>query len=121
MPYAKAYYAAKELDLVDKTHTAVFNAIHVEHSLPGEPAIATDAQIAQFYARYGADAADFARRMESAPVAQKLRAADAFIERSGVDATPTMVVNGKYRVTGSSPEDTLRIVDALVARERTAH
>ncbi|AXK70834.1 thiol:disulfide interchange protein DsbA/DsbL [Lysobacter sp. TY2-98] len=121
MPYAKAYYAAEELGLVDKTHAAVFNAIHVEHTLPGEPNIATDQQIASFYARYGADAADFAKRMESAPVTEKLKRAGSWLERAGVDGTPTLVVDGKYRVTGASPEDTLRIAEALVARERTAH
>ena len=121
MPYAKAYYAAQELDLADKTHAAMFNAIHVDHSLPGAPNIATDQQIAQFYARFGADATDFARRMESAPVTMKLQRAESFIDRTGTDATPTMLVDGKYRVVGASPEDTLRIVDALVARERAAH
>ncbi|WP_133500547.1 thiol:disulfide interchange protein DsbA/DsbL [Cognatilysobacter terrigena] len=121
MPYAKAYYAAQELDLADKTHTAMFNAIHVDRSLPGAPNTATDQQIAQFYARFGADATEFARRMESAPVQMKLQRANAFIERTGTDGTPTMIVDGKYRVTGASPEDTLRIVDALVARERAAH
>lgn len=121
MPYAKAYYAAQELDLADKTHVAMFNAIHEEKSLPGAPNVATDARIAQFYARFGADPADFARRMESAPVALRLRNAEAFIDRTGVDGTPNLVVDGKYRVLGASQEDALRITDALVARERAAH
>jgi thiol:disulfide interchange protein DsbA len=119
-PFAKAYYAAESLGLVDKTHAAMFNAIHVEKALPSPPAIATDAQVAGFYARHGADAAEFEKRMNSDAVAQKLHAASAFIERSGVDGTPMLLVDGKYRVIGQSPEDALRIVDALVARERSA-
>lgn len=118
MPYAKAYYAAKDLGLADRTHAAMFDAIHVQRTLPGAPAIATDAQIAQFYAKFGADPADFARRMESASVAQQLRRADEFINRSGVDGTPTLVVDGRYRVEGGSLEDALRIAETLIARQR---
>jgi thiol:disulfide interchange protein DsbA len=40
--------------------------------------------------------------------------------RSGVSQTPTLIVNGKYRVIGTSFEDMLRITDALVAQERAA-
>lgn len=120
-PFAKAYYAAESLGLVDETHAAMFDALHVAKSLPAPPAIATDAQVAAFYAKHGADAAAFETRMESPEVAQKLQRATAFLDRVGADSTPTLVVDGKYRVIGQSPEDTLRIVDALIARERAAH
>ena len=119
-PFAKAYYAADSLGLVDRTHAAVFDAIHVDKALPAPPVTATDAQVAGFYARHGADATDFEKRMNGPEVEQKLRRATAFIERSGVDSTPTLLVDGKYRVIGQTPEDTLRIVDALVARERAS-
>ena len=121
MPYAKAYFVAKDLGIDEKSHAAVFDAIHVQHTLPAAPTIATDTQIAQFYARFGVDPADFARRMSSPAVTQQMRRAEAFIGRSGVDGTPSLVVNGRYRVIGQSPDDALRIVDALVAQERAAH
>jgi thiol:disulfide interchange protein DsbA len=119
-PFAKAYYAADELGLVGKTHAAMFNALHVENALPAAPAIATDKQVAGFYAKFGADPADVEKRMNGPAVAEKLRKASAFLERSGVDSTPSLVLNGKYREVGQSPEEVLRIVDALVARERAA-
>lgn len=119
-PFAKAYYAAQELGLAEKTHAAVFDAIHVSHALPAPPVTATTEQIAKFYAGQGADAAEFARRMEGASVKQKLESAYAFLERSGADSTPMLIVDGRYRVLGASPEDALRIADALVVRERAA-
>jgi thiol:disulfide interchange protein DsbA len=119
-PFAKAYYAADELGLVGRTHAAMFDALHVENALPAPPAIATDKQVAGFYAKFGADPADVEKRMNGPAVAEKLRKAGAFIGRSGVDSTPSLVVEGRYRVIGQSPEDALRIVDALVARERAA-
>ena len=119
-PFAKGYYAAESLGLVEKTHAAMFTAIHEEKALPTPPTIATDKQVAGFYKQHGVEPVAFEQRMNSPEVAQQLARAGAFLARSGADSTPTMVVDGKYRVIGQSPEDTLRIVDALVARERAA-
>lgn len=116
-PFAKAFYAAESMDLVEATHKPLFDAIHRERSLPDG---STDA-IAGFYASHGADAGQFAQTMESFAVSGQLRRANQFIERTGVNATPTMVVNGKYRVvSGQDFQDVLRIVDYLVEQERAA-
>jgi thiol:disulfide interchange protein DsbA len=119
IPYAKAYYAAESMGLADKTHQAMFNAIHVERSLPVQP-LPTNDQIAAFYAKHGANAQQFAGAMDSFAVNAKLKRAMQFITRSGVDATPTLVVAGKYRITGQSLEENLRIAEHLIARERGA-
>jgi len=119
MPYAKAYYAAEALGIAEATHRPMFDAIHRQRELPVQGA-STDA-IAAFYASHGADARQFAQTMESFAVSGQLRRARQFIERAGVDSTPTMVVNGKYRViAGQDFQDVLRTVDHLVARERAA-
>ena len=42
-------------------------------------------------------------------------------QRYGVRGTPTVIVNGKYRVSGSlagSNENVIKVVEALVERER---
>lgn len=118
--FAKAYYAADAMGLVEATHQPLFRAIHVERSL-GSGQRLTNEDIAAFYAQHGADARKFAQTMESFAVAGQLRRAQQFAAASGVDATPTMLVNGKYRVvSGQDYQDVLRIVDHLVARERAA-
>lgn len=117
IPYAKAYYAAQSLGLVGKTHAAMFRALHDEGSLPiSRP---TAEEIAGFYARHGADAQQFIDAMSSPAVERQLEQAREFLLRSGVEGTPTLIVNGKYRVLGS-PEDALRTADYLIARERRA-
>lgn len=117
-PYAKAYYAAETLGVAKRSHAAMFAALHEEGSLPLRNA--TAAEIAPFYARYGVDPARFLAAFDGPAVQERMRRADEFIRRSGVEATPTLVVNGKYRVTGRSLEDNLRIAEALIARERAA-
>lgn len=119
IPYAKAYYTAEGMGLVGKTHEAMFRAIHLERTLPVQGV--TDEQIGAFYAKYGADAKTFASTMSSFAVAGKLKRAEQFLVRSGVDGTPSIVVNGKYRIIGGTGfEDQLRIADHLIAKERAA-
>lgn len=116
-PYAKAWYAAESLGVAEATHKAVFEAIHFSRTLPVNN-VSTDA-IAAFYAGHGADAREFARTMEGFGVSGQMRRARQFVDRVGADSTPTMVVNGKYRVvSGLEFDDLLRIVDYLVALER---
>nr|WP_246109242.1 thiol:disulfide interchange protein DsbA/DsbL [Vulcaniibacterium gelatinicum] len=119
VPYAKAYYTAEALGLLDRTHDAVFQAIHLERTLPVQP-LPSDAQIAAFYARYGADPKQFAETMSSFAINAKLNRARQFLQRTGVEGTPTLIINGKYRVTARTLEDSVRIATQLVALERAA-
>jgi len=118
IPYARAYFAAQSMGLAGKTHAAMFRALHVDGTLPSSRP--TPEEIAGFYARYGANTQRFVAAMASPAVDAQLKQAREFMIRSGVEGTPTIVVNGRYRVIGSNHEDMLRITDHLVARERAA-
>ena len=118
MPYARAYYAAAKLRVLGKTHDAMFKALHETGSLPIQNA--SDEEIAAFYKGYGADPKAFIVAMRSPATDLLLDRSRDFAMATGIEGTPTIVVNGKYRVTGRSFDDTLRITDYLVARERAA-
>ena len=118
IPYARAFFAAQSMGLAGKTHQAMFDALHVDGTLPiSKP---TPEEIAGFYAGRGADPQRFVAAMASPAVDAQLTRARDFMIRSGVAGTPAIVVNGRYRVIGTSFEDLLRITDHLVARERAA-
>ena len=121
-PYAKAYYAAEALGVAEASHDAVFQAVHIERSLPVQP-VPSNEQLGEWYARYGVDPKTFAGTMASFGVTGKLNRARQFIQRafgSEAGSTPTLVVNGKYRVTGKTLEENIRIAQQLVDRERAA-
>lgn len=120
VPYAHAYYVAQSMGLVDKTNDAIFNAIHVAQTLPGEGKSPDDAAIAKFYGRYGADPKQFLDAMHSFAVDAKVNRGKQFMVRSGVQGTPTLIIDGKYRVLGKSYDDMLRIANQLIAQERAA-
>ncbi|KRA16407.1 thiol:disulfide interchange protein DsbA/DsbL [Lysobacter sp. Root604] len=119
-PYARAYYVADSMGLVARSHDALIRAIHLEQSMPGEGDKPDDAAIGRFYGRYGANPQQFVAAMNSFATIAKVNRGKQFMMRSGVSQTPTLIVNGKYRVIGTSFEDMLRITDTLVAQERAA-
>ena len=118
-PYAKAFYVAESLGLVDETHTPMFHAIHLENTLPGEGETPDEDAIAQWYGKHGADAKQFRAAMDSFSTTAKVNRGRQFMVRSGVSGTPTIVVNGKYRVTGGRTyQDVMQITDRLIQKAR---
>ena len=120
--YAKGYYAAEAMGLVDKTHDAMFRAIHIDKTLKGERGMDTPEQIAAFYAAYGADPKQFTSSMQSFAVATKINRGKQFIlnafSNGDQPSTPAFVVNGKYRVKAKSVDDVFRVLNQLIVAER---
>jgi thiol:disulfide interchange protein DsbA len=108
--FQRAFFAAQSLGLVEKTHDAMFDAVWKDGSLKiNDPVtrrlvnpLPTIEDVAKFYANYGVKAEDFVGVANSFAVNTKMKRADAEIKAYGVDSTPTIIVNGKYRLTGVS-------------------
>ena len=118
--YAKAYYAAQSLNVAEKSHAAVYQAIHRARTLPAEGQRPDEEKIAAFYADYGVDEQQFLSVMKSFAVNLKVRRAAEHMQRSRIPSTPSVVINGRYLVQGDTYQDMLRIADYLIEKERTA-
>lgn len=117
--FARGFFVAQAQRLDARSHHALFSAVHESSVLPRSGA-SVDA-IAAFYATQGARSpARFAAAMTSPATDEKLNAARAFAVRSGVEGTPTLIINGRYRVMGRRLEDILVVADQLIERERAA-
>ena len=118
-PYARAFYAAEALGVLEQSHEAMFNALHLQRSLPVNANL-TAADIAPFYAQYGVDAKRFADAYNSFGVDAKINRARQFATRTRIEGTPSVVVNGKYTVSVDQGGfgKMLNTVDWLVAQER---
>ncbi len=115
--YARAYYAARTLGVADKTHQAVYDAIHRTRVLPGEGDKPDEARIAKFYGDFGVKAEDFLAAMQSFGVDAQVRRATEHMQRNKIPSTPSIVVNGRYLVRGSSIADMFRIATYLIEME----
>lgn len=117
MQYARAYYAAEIFNIVDKTHKAVYEAIHRTHKLPAEGDKPDEERIAEFYSKFGVDKDKFLTTMRSYRVEIMIRRAMAHLKRCKIPSTPSIVVNGRYLVRGKSFKDMLRIASFLIEME----
>ena len=108
--FQRAFFAAQALGLVEKTHDAMFDAVWKEGSLKVTDPVShkivqplpTIDDVAKFYAKYGVKAEDFVGTASSFAVNAKIKRADAQVKAYGVDSTPTIIVNGKYRLNAQS-------------------
>lgn len=114
--YARIYYTADTMGVAEATHLALFQALHEERR-----PINKIEDIAELYAEHGVDKDQFMSTLESFPVNAKMADARTRVMAMGVDATPTMVVAGKYRITAPREggfERLLQITDFLIHKER---
>ena len=130
--FQRAYFTAQALGVAERTHQAMFDAVWKSGELgitvPGTNRLKNPlpslADAARFYARVaGVDAQQFLATASSFGIDSRLRAADAQIVAMHVDATPTLVVNGKYRVIRDQlrgNEELIELVRYLVAKESGA-
>ncbi|MCB1571734.1 MAG: thiol:disulfide interchange protein DsbA/DsbL [Xanthomonadales bacterium] len=114
--FARAYYTAQSLGLLDKTHQAMFDAVHRDH----RPFRSFD-DIAAFYGEHGADVEKFKQIATSFEVESKLARSRSMVPKYGVDGTPTIIVDGKYRVTGASAGGYPQMVALVELLARKAH
>ena len=98
----------------------MYQAIHLDRTLKGERGRDSVEDIAAFYGKFGVDPKQFASTMSSFAINAKAARAKQFAMRSQISGTPSLVVNGKYLVKGTSYQNMLEIADELIAVERAA-
>jgi thiol:disulfide interchange protein DsbA len=114
---ARGFYAAEALQAPATTHASMFAAAR------SKGRVGSVDDVADLYAGLGLARADVLAAMDSFAVKARVKRVSQSLPRWGVDATPTFIVAGKYRVTGpaaGSYERLFQILDFLVAREAAA-
>ena len=134
--FQRAYLAAEALGIAERTHQLMYDAVwktgelattdYAKNQLKSSQP--TLEQAAQAYARWtGVKAADFLATARSFSVEVKMRGADAQVLAMQVPGTPTLVVDGRYRigekimgdaVTTGSADQLIPLVRFLVEKAR---
>jgi len=114
--HAKAFYTAKALDKLDEIHQPLFDALNVD----GKKLVSEKA-LAKFFADFGIDQETFDRTYNSFSISSLAKKANDKARKYGVQGTPELIVDGKYRVTGrlaGSQENMIKVADFLVNKVR---
>ena len=114
LPGARLYYTLEAMNLLEKLHGEVFNAIHVDRQRLNDEKI-----LFEWVAKKAVDAKQFSATWSSFGVQSHLQQARRLTVAAGVTGVPSMMVEGRYLVLkAGNNEELIAIIEQLVARAR---
>lgn len=115
-PLAHAYYALEGMGQIKQLDDAIYQAIHVT-----QLNLYDLDTIGAFVAKHGVDRAKFEGAYNSFSVQSKVTRAKQLIRSYNIEGTPTLVVDGRYVITGLQPDYTIEVLNAVIAKVRKEH
>jgi thiol:disulfide interchange protein DsbA len=114
LPAARLYYTLEAMNLVEKLHSDVFIAIHVDRQRLDEEKI-----LLEWVTKKGVDAKKFSEAWSSSAVQSRLRQGRELSQTSGLSGVPAVMVQGRYlALTQGNYQDLLAGIEQLVERVR---
>jgi len=127
--FQRVYYTASALGLIPKMHDAIYSAVWTSQELAvtspdgrklksPQPTLEDAARF--FQKQAGVKPEQFLATAKSFAVDSSCRRADQLVKAFKVEGTPTLVVNGRYRVSSSSlksEDELIALVNWLVEKE----
>ena len=114
-PMARTFYALESMGQQKELDGPLYRAWN-EDKLD----LNDETKINDFIAKQGVDKAKFAAAYNSFSMQSKVTRAKQMIRSYGISGTPSLVVDGKYLITGLQPEDTIRTLNEVIAMARKA-
>jgi len=111
---ARAYYALQVSGDLDKLDGALFHAIHDEHLQ-----LFDEQSLADWVGKNGGHEEQFAAAYASFGVNNQTVQADQLAEKYGIEAVPTLTVNGEYLVMAQTFAEMLLNTDRLIAQAQS--
>lgn len=112
---ARTFFALEAMGLREKLHDDLFNAWNDGVNLSDE------ASTADFLAKHGVDRKKFSDAYNSFSMQSQVVRAKQMGQAYGIRGTPTLIVDGKYLITGLYPADTMQVLNALIDKARKDH
>lgn len=114
-PMARTLYALESMGQLGKLHDALYRAWNVDNI-----ELYDESAISGFVAKHGVDPKKFSAAYNSFSMQSKVVRAKQMIRSYGINGTPTIVVDGKYVITGLQPDDTVRVLKEVIDIARKA-
>lgn len=114
--YAKVFYAVEAMGLLEKQHSAIFNAVHVQHIN-----LSNEKTLLEWVAKQGIDSKKFSEVYASFSVVSKAQRAKQLTRSYAISGVPTLAVEGAYLTSASQTggyEQMFPILDELIGKVR---
>lgn len=112
-PMARTFYALDSLGQLHQLHDALYKAWNVNNDV-----LSDEAKILDFVAPRGVDRAKFSAAYNSFSMQSKVVRAKQMIRSYGITGTPSLVVDGKYLISGLQPPDAIRVLNEVIEMAR---
>ena len=115
--HGRMMFAAQAPNIYDKANMEIFKAMSQRKQFK------TVDEIAEFFTQFGVTKDEAVAALNSFGVKSQAQQADARSQSFGVLSTPSLVVNGKYRIDPSaagSHQNMLKVAEYLIEKERVA-
>lgn len=112
-PMARTFYALESLGQLHQFHDALYKAWNVDNEVLGD-----EAKVLDFLAPRGVDRAKFSAAYNSFSMQSKVVRAKQMIRSYSISGTPTLVVDGKYMISGLQPADAIRVLNEVIEMAR---
>ncbi len=114
--YARGYITAEMMKVPEAAHSAMMDRLWKEKNI-----MRSMEELADFYSQYGVDKQKFLATSGSFAVETRLMKDQQKIRDYGITGTPSLILNGKYRIAGNAAVPSfdvmLDVVDFLIASE----
>jgi thiol:disulfide interchange protein DsbA len=111
--HARAFYALELMGELESAHKLIFEGIHAQGR-----ALRDVDSIARFLAANGIDEEKFRENFNSFAIETKIARAKQLLQQYQVTGVPTMIVDGKFKVTASTAggyQQAIEVVEKLTA------
>jgi len=115
-PMAYTFYALESMGKMEQLHDALYRAWNEDNMV-----LVDEDKIADFVAKHGVDRAEFVAAYNSFAMKSMVTRAEQMIRSYGIDGTPTLVVDGKYKIEGLEPKDTIEALRRVIVMARKTH
>ena len=118
IPLAKAYYVAEKLNILDKTHEALFKAIHNDKRI-----YLNEYTLSKFFAKFGVKPNDFMREFNAKDIMEKVSDARILSAKYAFRGVPVVVINDEFKTApfyNKNQQEMLNVMDYLVNKVNKA-
>ncbi len=112
-PMARTFYALESMGQQNKLHDALFNAWHVDNI-----DLSDEARIAEFVSKRGVDRKKFGDAYNAFAMQSKVTRSKQMAQSYAIRGVPTLIVDGKYMITGLRPAEAMLALDAALDMAR---
>jgi len=110
---ARTYYALELLGQQKRLHDDLFNAWNVNNI-----DLSDEAKITEFVGQRGIDRKKFSDAYNSFAMQSKVTRSKQLAQIYGIRGTPSLTVDGKYLISGLGPEESIKVLNALIDKAR---